>query len=674
MSSQAMLKHLHHLSRFCGLEHAMLPKVLRRGSAYMLALTVDKEERSARMGHTDTNTAYWSSYRNTTSTVDFQGLRHGVDQENVAMMSSVFLGTGNSGEQPPDRVSAEGMVKVRRDARLLKLLTEQSAVSDELLEKYGSFDKARALDPERYADYMHIRKQYGTRESHLVEREYKIEYKAYWEARKHSGTDGSEQQQEPPSTEAPPSPEDQLDEIDHLLDELDKEPTDSHDGIDPVDAQAEAESAEALSALVSSLDQGEAAGDFLDAVQEDTGDCGGQQEPDASSSPSSRSFSFRQTARHSIVDELAAHLYGPPSENITWNSLSAYFVTAFNHLHESDRFYPSQEPLPGTLCCRFCGHHLSEIKEDKTGNQFRAKRPHIHVYMCEAERLAQDILDKLEERDAGALSTACPLQRLDVTDGMTVVACSSQLKKGPKVWNHTRALHHGSVGPHCLAHGTPIRFSNWSDLRMHIVKAHSAPVSILNTKADGSIDLKELIFFCPFCQVLIPRTVELEEAHLATHFDDAVETVTTIGLAGMWRLARWAHPAFCPFCLYDATLSATKRFHQYPEPRFLLSHISTHLEEQEDPARMLCPATAMTPEGLPQCSNLAFFNSPSEMADHLREAHDFDVEAPTTSGESDDVQPEKGSKKRRKKATKTGRKPLQEKDANQQVVHEQGGK
>lgn len=664
-----MLQHLHRLSRFCGLEHAMLPKVLRRGSAYMLALTVDKEERCARMGHTDTNTAYWSSYRNTTSTVDFQGLRHGVEQQNVALMSSTFLDMGNGGPQdrPPNRVSAEGMANVRKDARLLELLVEQSAVADELLLQYGSLENARVLDPDRHADYKLLRKKYSTRESNLVEREYKIEYRAFWEARKHSGPDEPQQQQDPPPTTPAPA---LTDEIERLLDELDQEPTDS---IDPVDSQAEAESAEALSALVSSLDEGEAAGDFLDGVQGDDEDCGGQQEPDASSSPSSRSFSPRQTARHSVVDELAVHLYGPPSETTTWNSLSAYFVTAFNHLHESDRFYPSQEPFPGTWSCRFCGYHLAEIKEEKIGGEFPSKRPHIHTDRCEGERLAQDVLEKLEKRDTGALSTACPLPKLDKTGGTALTTCSSQLEDCSDFWKHVNRQHHGHARLHCLAHGAPLFFSNWPDFRMHVVVAHSMPASILKYKRlNGNFDVKELIFFCPFCQVWIPRSSELEEDHLATHFDDAVDTITTLGLTGTWRLARWAHPAFCPFCLYDATLSATVRFHQFPEPRFLLSHMSTHLKKQEDPVRMLCPATALTPEGLPQCSNLAFFNSPSEMADHLREAHDLHVEAPTTSGESDDVQPQKGSRKRKKTAT-TSRNPLQETDANQQVVCKQGG-
>ena len=65
-------------------------------SACLLAIAVAKEERCARMGHTDKEATYWSSYRNTTSTVGFQALRHGVKQGNVAARSSVFLNTDNA--------------------------------------------------------------------------------------------------------------------------------------------------------------------------------------------------------------------------------------------------------------------------------------------------------------------------------------------------------------------------------------------------------------------------------------------------------------------------------------------------------------------------------------------------------------------------------------------------
>jgi hypothetical protein len=78
MRYQQVAKQFEDIGRHCGLEHKMLPGVLRRGSAYTLALKVSPEERCARMGHSDKDTAYWDAYRNTTYTVDFQAVRRGL--------------------------------------------------------------------------------------------------------------------------------------------------------------------------------------------------------------------------------------------------------------------------------------------------------------------------------------------------------------------------------------------------------------------------------------------------------------------------------------------------------------------------------------------------------------------------------------------------------------------
>lgn len=93
MNSAQILDRLHRLSWYCGLKHNMLPSVLRRSSAYLLANTTTPEERKARMGHAENSSVYWGAYRNTTSTVDFQALRLNVTQKNVADRSSVFLNT-----------------------------------------------------------------------------------------------------------------------------------------------------------------------------------------------------------------------------------------------------------------------------------------------------------------------------------------------------------------------------------------------------------------------------------------------------------------------------------------------------------------------------------------------------------------------------------------------------
>jgi hypothetical protein len=124
----------------------MLANVLRRGSAYLLATHVSTEGRCARMGHTETDGVYWRYYRNKTSTVDFQALRHGIPEKEVAVMSSVFLNVDDS--RPPEKVSNEGMAEILRDTELIAITTEGSELSEELLEKYGSLKDALAEDPQ----------------------------------------------------------------------------------------------------------------------------------------------------------------------------------------------------------------------------------------------------------------------------------------------------------------------------------------------------------------------------------------------------------------------------------------------------------------------------------------------------------------------------------------------
>lgn len=105
-----MVEYLHNVSRFCGFKHALLPNVLRRGNAYILAVTTTKNERAARMGYTNKDVTYWAFYCNTISTVDFQGLRYSLPHESVATMFSVFL--TQSFHRPLDRVSEKGIKNV----------------------------------------------------------------------------------------------------------------------------------------------------------------------------------------------------------------------------------------------------------------------------------------------------------------------------------------------------------------------------------------------------------------------------------------------------------------------------------------------------------------------------------------------------------------------------------
>lgn len=90
----------------------------------------------------------------------------------------------------------------------------------------------------------------------------------------------------------------------------------------------------------------------------------------------------------SLVDDVPTHLYDQPPGGATRGELSTIFVDTFNHMHPGDRFYPNQEPLPGTYQCRFCG--LDFITAIPDGIKAAA-----HSQLCEAERWAQAVPDRL---------------------------------------------------------------------------------------------------------------------------------------------------------------------------------------------------------------------------------------------------------------------------------------
>ncbi|KAI3400944.1 hypothetical protein diail_1152 [Diaporthe ilicicola] len=591
MTTAQMYTHLRALSRFCGLEHAVLPNVLRRTSAYILANSVSNDERYARMGHTNQESTYWKYYCNTTSTVDFQGLRHNIEQENVSVMSSIFLGIDKN-RPPPDRVSEKGMTEVYQNPELLSLLDEVSAILDQLVQEHGSIANPRALDPEKYVE----------------------------ECRAHFNLGDTEAQNVPIPAPGPS-------QVDTLLDEQEFG-MDYDLASDPQLVAEDGDASEALAELADGLTvDDEAADDDLDDAQEN--------EPNNGATSSSRRlFGRRKIARHTLIDEVPAYLYNQTQEEAsTWNSMSAHFTTAFNHLHQADRFYPGQESLPGTHDCRFCGVNFHTMHNQQI---------HVHADLCCAERLFQNVLGGLQALETTAAST-CPLPGIG-RDGTSLVDSKAKPRH----------------------HDTPFLAVSIQDFRIHIVRPHNVPKSILKwERPGGGFNLWDLMFFCPFCQEWIPRTYELQEPHLAAHVNDAIETITKPGLAGGWHFHHWTHPGFCPFCVYDTELGIVDRFECYASPTVRQRHI-VNAHPKKMTARILCPATASTPEALPQCPDSSTALNVEEMQAHLAEAHGYEFTSITERAlPSDDVQPKKKAKTA---GRKPGRKPLAELDANQQVV------
>jgi hypothetical protein len=166
------------LSRHCGLQYKMLPGCLRRASAYILSLHASPEERCARMGHSDSDKTYFAAYRNSTSTIDFQSMRHGIIFESVAQMSSVTLDRLQS---PPTRVSPEGQLAISQDPGLLANRQEQCDLTDQIITKYGSFDAVHSIDDPLLSKLLQLKSQYAAQEAYLTKKKFQAEWLGHFE-------------------------------------------------------------------------------------------------------------------------------------------------------------------------------------------------------------------------------------------------------------------------------------------------------------------------------------------------------------------------------------------------------------------------------------------------------------------------------------------------------------
>ncbi|KAF2225633.1 hypothetical protein BDZ85DRAFT_316789 [Elsinoe ampelina] len=626
MGSQSMVIHLNNLSRFCGLKHAMLPNVLRRSSAYILATTTSAEERRARMGHSTSDSVYWFHYRNKTSTTDVQGLRHGLQTEDVSRMSSIFLEAGD--RTPPDRVSDAGMKAIKEDEVAANLLIEQSEMADQLVTQHRSLDQAQVASPDDHKRYVQARNKYHRRVSFLTESTFKKEYRAFF-------ADHGVVVHERDLPTLAISPQRLVDSSVDGVDIAD----DPDPDIDSQEVEAEETNIDAaMTGLVTALAEDET--DTHDAATLPN---------NLAISQSSRSFAPRATARYSLLDQVPDLLYNQ-KESTTHASLSAIFTDLFNHLHCADKFYPNQEPFPGTFECRFCGYHFLDLFSSADRGFSMA---HRHADDCNADVSAEASPQALRDKDTKA-KTTCPLGRLDKHQNMA--PCWFKITGFQPLFDHP-----------------PQIFVSMADLRIHAINDHNAVSTLLKGHTpQGSIAREETIYFCHFCQVWIARAEEFEETHLSGHRDDLKDTLSSNGVAGLYYSNHWCQPGFCPFCVYNAGLSVVQRMHVFTNEQYL-KHVAAHLKPDPtgdltshptsgltpDPTRSCCPASQATPELLPRCAVTSQMTA-IELAEHLRTDHKLNVKAPAPA--LPEASSEPGAPAKRRKQSE--RKPLNELDAN----------
>ncbi|KAK0119748.1 hypothetical protein ONS95_011183 [Cadophora gregata] len=602
MRSQNFVKQLKVLSRHCGLQSPMLPGVLRRGSAYLLGLKTSHEERCARMGHDDKDTTYWGAYRNQTSTVDFQALRHNLDAVDVSRMSSIFRGRS---ESAPTCVSEQGMIEISRDQELIRLLERECEVIDRAVQAFGSLAEARAQGSPTASEHAAIRRQYQERERTLMTKKFEEEYRQHFE-----------NPNDAPEMTTHVEPRDQGAYYDNMLDVDDAE----NALIDPALLQdVDSMAADLGNMLVDDDSQPD------DTEMEDMGSNLGT-ETDASSLHTSGTtgrskFSLRVVAKNSVFEGLFDIIFNQP-EDLSAAQFADVCVEKFNHLHAADKYYPDQEPTPGTLSCRFCGICLIGI--DHNG----------HIRTCGLTSMAKHILEDLDRHQ----ETHPPAQKCGMVIGSdSVRLCAAKYKQkrnansGAHFTEHCYKRHRDASTGQYICNDDATTFSSWEDFRIHRVVHHAASTTVIPVdEKSGNPRAEILLFWCKICQYAYSRTEVDEDSHFVQHLDDVQLALDRHGFSGYFFTFRWFHPSFCIFCLYDGNAGFSTQFADFYTEIAFTQHVEKHFRDLNDDVSISCPASASTANGIKAVCHRSELMSKDALVTHLIEDHNLAINSSKT--------------------------------------------
>ncbi|KIH93421.1 hypothetical protein SPBR_04321 [Sporothrix brasiliensis 5110] len=178
MTYPKMRDMLEKLSKHCELGHSVQSSLLRRLAACQLSKLVSEEERCSRLGHNDADNVYWAHYRNTTSTIDFQGMRHSMPLKDVSVISSVFFGRG--GASPPTSLSKEGIAQVYTNVDIRDMQNAMVTLKDDLVGSYGSLKQAFFANDDLKTKWEKHRIAYNSKVNNMKAAVLRAEIRKYW--------------------------------------------------------------------------------------------------------------------------------------------------------------------------------------------------------------------------------------------------------------------------------------------------------------------------------------------------------------------------------------------------------------------------------------------------------------------------------------------------------------
>jgi hypothetical protein len=206
-------------------------------------------------------------------------------------------------------------------------------------------------------------------------------------------------------------------------------------------------------------------------------------------------FAARAIARYSLFSDLEDLLYNQPPD-LTEAQFAGICVTKFNHLHPVDRYNPNQEPLPGTMDCRFCGMSFLEFK--KTSPEFKHENERITIR--EGRSMARAIMNGFQHRETETIpSTTCSMAS-GMTGGKKCTYKYKSAKSPTSHRSHANGAHRDEQSRLYVCHDHSVTFEDLFDFRIHLMALHSAPSSIIPLEsASGEINLEVFVFWCKFC-------------------------------------------------------------------------------------------------------------------------------------------------------------------------------
>jgi hypothetical protein len=602
-TAQWAATHLRDLGVYLGLEHRLLTGCLRRGAAYLLAINCSEEERTARMGHKDRDSVYWSHYRNEDLTNDFQAIVHAVEAENLEIMGSITL---NRKENAPTYPSNGGLFEAFQDPELINLLEEKSELYDQIVQQYHSINKAKDLDPCLFnKHHMAVNKVQACRKR-LLSTQFRKELHQFFQQDTEVAQIAVQETKD--------SPESALSTFAFPLDPaLGGTPLPS--SIAFLGSQLDSEIQSSAFGIFG------AASTFL--------------EPPSNNIEKHRNLLMNVTS----VDKAAVLLCGT-SCDVQDAELMNLMVQCYSGLHPSDMFHPDTEPLPGSYLCRFCGLDLHAVE-----------RSGYHTFQCYKKEFLQSLANRLNEQYPIFKCTAMILRsdvdlrvkkRVDeaVQECGTILDGSTE-KSTEKAIYHAR-IHLESLFPNkngisvkctfggCYESQTPFQSEHYSAHVQHLFFAHCIRVEGYRAKT-LDCQFTHLFWWCPFCQRFVLQEEEDINHHILNHIPAYDKAFRRQGYYAISQDHLNVWPILCPVCVRDTKKSPMERFIPvYQAKRYaskdLWRHLYCHFESTDlFPSIVPCPLSICTSDGITAtCDHISI--PVSDLAQHFLEAHGWDLQ------------------------------------------------